>query len=352
MTFCSPPNLCHVCFEGKQGPGGRVRNGGTVCEGKSRKIDAARQVGDLPRPPPTVAEPDCLARWIIARAGLDAGLYRHQPLERRLPACLRMLKAPSAAAARRLLERRPELLPAATSALLIGVTEFFRDAEVFDCVGGEVLPKLARRRGPLRVWSAACASGDELYSLAILLAEAGLLARSFLLGTDCRPEAIEQARAAVYPASALRALAPALREKYFEPMRRLPSPFGRGAGGEGRAAAWRSTERCFGRSPHPNPLPKGEGTEADLWRPIRTLRRQTHWKPSDVARKTEPGPWDMILWRNLAIYLNSAPAVAIWARLADALAPGGYLIVGKAEQPPAGLGLSAIYRCIYRRDEL
>jgi chemotaxis methyl-accepting protein methylase len=173
---------------------------------------------------------------------LDAGCYRHQPLERRLPACLRMLRVPSAPAARRLLDRRPELLPAAMSALLIGVTEFFRDAEVFDAVREEALPKLAARRGPVRVWSAACASGDELYSLAILLAEAGLLARCFLLGTDCRADAIEQARAAVYRAVDLRALAPALREKYFEAIRRLPSPFRSRAGGE-----------------HPNPLPKGEG---------------------------------------------------------------------------------------------
>jgi chemotaxis methyl-accepting protein methylase len=281
-------------------------------------------------------ESGCLARWIIARSGLDAGAYRHQPLQRRLPACLRMLKVPSAAAARRLLDRRPELLPPAVSALLIGVTEFFRDSDVFDAVRGEVLPDLAQRRGPLRVWSAACASGDELYSLAILLAEAGLLGRGFLLGTDCRADAVEQARTAAYPANALRALAPDVRKKYFEAIPERPSlAGGRGAGG-----------------PHPDPLPEGVGTKAGLWRPIRLLRRQTHWRSSDVARTTEPGPWDIILWRNVAIYLNPAPAAAVWARLADALAPGGYLIVGKAERPPADLGLSAVARCIYRRNIL
>ena len=100
---------------------------------------------------------------------------------------------------------------------------------------------------------------------------------------------------------------------------------------------------------HRRPLPKGEGTTC---RPIRRLRRQAHWKLSDVARKIEPGPWDVILWRNLAIYLNPGPAASIWARLVGALAPGGYLVVGKAERPPAGLGLSPRCRCIYCREPL
>ncbi len=96
---------------------------------------------------------------------------------------------------RALLENRPDLLPAAVGSLLIGVTEFFRDPAVFEAVRARVVPELAARgRGPLRIWSAGCSSGEELYSLAILLAEAGLLAGSFLLGTDCRIEAVRQAR--------------------------------------------------------------------------------------------------------------------------------------------------------------
>jgi chemotaxis protein methyltransferase CheR len=315
MTPRSPVNLCHVCFEGKPAAGGRVNHG----RGCGAGVSPARcsRDGHTPTPkaadsgPSSVAVPksDCLARWIIARAGLDAEIYRHQPLERRLSACLRMLKVSTAAAARRLLNRRPELLSGAASALLIGVTEFFRDSAVFDGIRNEVIPKLRRRRGPLRVWSTGCSTGNELYSVAILLAEAGLLGRSRLLGTDCRPEAIAAARTGLYGAAALGSLSPEVRGKYFE-------------------------------------------AADDRGRPVEALRRASQWKTADLARAVERGPWDIILWRNVAIYLNTAPAAAIWARLADELAPGGYLIVGKAERPPAGLDLLPIGRCTYRKNSL
>ena len=341
MTRDGPQNLRHVCFAGKPHAACRqaaVRPGSVPPLHRSGASNLSRDTASKPAAA-QLDQRDCLARWIIARAGLDAGCYRHQPLQRRLPACLRMLKAPSATAARRLLDRRPELLPPAVSSLLIGVTEFFRDADVFACIRSEVLPRLQWRRGPLRICSAACASGDELYSMAILSAEAGLLGRSFLLGTDCRADALEQARSATYPANSLRALDPALRDKYFEAVRNLPSP----ACGR-RAHSRELTAPGELAVPGTNGLPSRA-----LWRPIRPLRRQTRWQPSDVTCNTEPGPWDVILWRNLAIYLNPAPVAAIWNRLADALAPGGYLIVGRAERPPAGLGLAPVCRCIYRK---
>ena len=139
--------------------------------------------------------------------------------------------------------------------------------------------------------------------MAILLAEAGLLGRSVLLGTDCRVEAVRQARAARYRPAGLE---PTLRGLYFDPV--------------------------------------GESFQVS-----QRLRRHTHWEVADLAAATADGPWDIILWRNLAIYLNPRRADALWRRLAAALAPGGYLIVGKAERPPSELNLSPVCRCIHRR---
>jgi chemotaxis methyl-accepting protein methylase len=287
--------LRHVCFEGKQATLPRREAAPKTC----------RLCGPSRAPLATAQRRDRFIDWVIGRAGLDAGLYRGEPLLRRLPACLRTLKVRSVEDARKLLEDRPELLPAAVSALLIGVTEFFRDRAVFEKLRAEVLPPLAAKDGPLRIWSAACASGEELYSLAILLAEAGLLGRSFLLGTDCRIEAVERARSALYDAAAVRLLEPAIRQRYFEPA---------------------------GKS----------------WQPVESLRRQTCWKVADLAEQIEEGPWDIILWRNLAIYLTAKPAATIWRRLAGALSAHGILIAGKAEWPPAGLGLLSLCRCVYR----
>lgn len=286
-------DLRHVCFEGKLAAGN-----GQMARRSSRPPTVSAH---SPLPPTEPAHG--FVAWIINRAGLDANFYRHGPLLRRLPACLRMLRVRSTEEARGVLEQRPELLPAAVDSLLIGVTEFFRDLPVFEGMRAAVLPSLALRRGPLRVWSAACSNGEELYSVAILLAEGGLLAGSLLLGTDCRTRAVERARAGLYNA------APAdqtIRKKYFEP-------------------------------------------EGKSWRVVGSLQRQASWEVADLAEKVAGGPWDIILWRNLAIYLNAGPAEILWKRLAEALSPEGFLIVGKAERPPSALDLVPVCRCIYRR---
>jgi chemotaxis methyl-accepting protein methylase len=248
---------------------------------------------------------DKFIAWVLDRAGLDAAAYRARPLQRRLGACLRALKVHSTRAAGQLLAKEPQRVAAATSALLLGVTEFFREAVVFDALRTQVLPAWARREQPLRIWSAACSTGAELYSIAILLAEAGLLERSFLLGTDCRGDAIERAGRALYDETALRLTPPAARDKYFEP-----------AGGR--------------------------------WRPVEALRRQVHWKVADLLAGPEKGPWHVILWRNAAMYLKSGPAETVWRRLASLLAPEGVLVAGRAERPPIDAELTPAGRCVYR----
>ena len=101
------------------------------------------------------------------------------------------MKARSTHAGRQLLEEKRHLLARALSSLLIGTTEFFREPPAaFDFLRARFLPKSGRRHCPLRIWSAACSTGAELYSMAIVLGEAGLLEQSCLLGTDCRGDAI------------------------------------------------------------------------------------------------------------------------------------------------------------------
>ena len=251
------------------------------------------------------SQPDVFIAWVFERAGLTPANYRGEPLRRRLTTCLRALHARTEAHARQILEQQPDMLATAIRALIIGVTEFFRDAPVFATLRTEVLPGLPPRSRPLRVWSAGCSNGAELYSLAILLAEADLLTGSFLLGTDCRHDAVEEARSARYTISQLRSVKPTERDRHFE---------------------------------------KVEGG----WRPAASLRRCVHWKVADLGKGVEQGPWDLILWRNVAIYLQPEAAETIWRGLASVLAPRGVLVVGKAERPPASLGLVSVRRCVYR----
>lgn len=248
-------------------------------------------------------------RYVLARAGLDADRYQSRPLQRRLPACLRALRVQTIAQARALLDDRPDLLAPAVNSLLIGVTAFFRDAAVFEALRTQVLPDLlSRTPGPLRAWCAGCSSGQELYSLAILLVEAGRLDGAVLLGTDCRPTALETAREGRYAAKDLESVPSELRDRYFQ-------------------------------------------SENGVWRVVPRLRAAVEWKTADVLAGPEPGPWDLILWRNAAIYLTPAGAGAAWRHLAGVLRPGGFLVTGPAERPTADVPLTFVRRCLYRRKE-
>lgn len=251
-------------------------------------------------------ELNSLTKWLLARAGLDVRAYNPAPLLRRQLACLRHLRVKCPNRAIAVLDQEPHLVPATLDMLLIGVTEFFRDEAVFRLVRRSLIPELLRERDVVRVYSAGASTGEELYSIAILFAELDALERCELLGLDCRPDAIARARRGHFRAGALGSLEPPLREKYF-----------RQAGEQ-----WIVDER---------------------------LQARIEWRLGDALEFSNLEPRDLILFRNVAIYLDQAYAAAGWSRLAEQLSPGGYLITGRAEQPSSGLPLQRLASSIYRR---
>jgi chemotaxis protein methyltransferase CheR len=242
---------------------------------------------------------------LFRRAGLSAHAYRGVALSRRIPACLRFLRVKDLDSARLKLESRPDLVSATLSVVLLGVTEFFRDHSVFDQLQASMVPHLHRLGQPPRVWSAACSDGRELYTVAVLLNEAGLLTGSHLLGTDCREEAILTAWQGNFPVAVLDKVETSWRGHFV--------------------------------------------AHRDEIRPRDELRRVTRWKQADLLQGVEPGPWDLILWRNMAIYLDPASARNVWDGLIRQLSPGGYLVTGKADYPPRNRNLEKIGPCIFRK---
>lgn len=241
---------------------------------------------------------------LFDRAGLDAASYRQTALSRRIPACLRLLRVPNLDAARSKLLQRPDLVEEVIDVLLLGVTDFCRDPAVFDHLQSNVVPELARLQRPPRVWSAACSDGRELYSIAILLQEAGVTDPD-MLGTDCRAAAIRMARAGDFPGEALDNLSPEWKKHFVAFGSRV------------------RVETC--------------------------LKRSIRWKQADLLTAQEPGLWDMILWRNMAIYLNPQVAEGIWNILIQELAPGGFLVSGKADHPPRHAAMKRIAPGIYQK---
>ena len=141
---------------------------------------------DAPAGAPFSDEQGILLRWFFHQAGLNVDHYRPQTIHRRIPGLLRALQVRSLSEAQSQIRSDLSLLPGAMDALLIGVTSFFRDPDVVKALRKIAIPELFARCGAARIWGAACSDGSELFSLAILLAEAGQLHRARLLGTDCR----------------------------------------------------------------------------------------------------------------------------------------------------------------------
>lgn len=249
--------------------------------------------------------------WLLLRKGINPAHYRRETLARRFQACLRALRSSSVAQARGAVERNGRLLDTALNALLIGVTSFFRDERAFAALRDVALPQLPASPEALRVWSVGCSDGAELYSVAMLLAERGTLRRCELLGTDCRADAVRAAAAGRFSAAAVRAAIPVqLAERYIRPGK---------TGDEHHIAA--------------------------------ELRERTRWHVADVLQRPEPGPWDLILCRNMAIYLRSTTVVKLWDALHEQLRPGGFLLVGKSERPaPAHGRFVNVAPCLYRRE--
>ena len=115
--------------------------------------------------------------------------------------------------------------------VLINVTSFFRDPDAWQYISTDVIPRLLTERGPeapIRVWSAGCASGQEAYTLAMLLAESlgpdVFRQRVKIYATDVDEDALTEARAANYEARAMESVPAELLNKCFEPERALHVP--------------------------------------------------------------------------------------------------------------------------------
>jgi chemotaxis protein methyltransferase CheR len=189
------------------------------------------------------------------------------------------------------------LLDELVAKITVGETYFFREPGQFAYIRDEIAPGLRRLRGAehvLRVWSAGCASGEEAYSLAILFEELGLANQTRILATDISRAALASARAAIYGAWSLR-----------NEGARLAGPHLRSVGGRFQLA-----ERFRGRV-----------TFAYL-----NLAQDAY-----PTFPTNTWGMDLILCRNVLIYLDAETVRDVARRFHAALATGGYLIAGPSD---------------------
>ena len=238
---------------------------------------------------------DELLGYLRRDRGFDFSGYKPAGLERRVRKRMQAAGVGTFAEYVDYLEVHPDEFVHLFNTILINVTGFFRDPPVWQALAADVVPRVAAAKAgheSIRVWSAGCASGEEAYSMAILLAEAlGVEAfreRVKIYGTDVDEEALDQARQAVYPARALEDVPPALQEKYFE------------AAGDRR-----------------------------LFR--KDLRRNVIFGRHDLFQDAPISRLDLLVCRNCLMYFNAEAQARIMERFHFAVNEGGYLVLGRAE---------------------
>ena len=238
---------------------------------------------------------DPLLRYLKRARGIDLSGYKRPSLMRRIMRRMEAVKIQGVERYIDYLEVHPEEFAQLFNYLLINVTAFFRDQPAWDYLNETILPKLIEAKAPdaeIRVWSAGCASGQEPYSIAMLLCERlGMNAfqkRVKVYASDLDQGALQEARQAIYTAKDVEAVPQPLIEKYFE----------------------RTQNRYV--------------VHADV-------RRAVIFGRHDLVADAPISRLDLLICRNTLMYFNAEMQDHILARFHFALNETGYLLLGKAE---------------------
>ncbi len=253
-----------------------------------------------PEMPPFNRISDTLKKvFVILRAqtGHDFSQYKQSTIGRRVERRMAVHQIEDLGDYARFLQQNAREVDALFHDLLIGVTSFFRDPEAFKALQDEVIVRLLSVKpagAAIRIWVPGCSTGEEAYSIAILLQERmDALKSNFKLtvfATDIDNQAIEQARAGVYPASIAADVSPERLKRYF-------------------------TEE------------PGEG----LFRVNKLIRDMLVFSVQDVIKDPPFSKLDLISCRNLLIYMGPELHNKLIPLFHYALNPGGYLFLGTSE---------------------
>jgi chemotaxis protein methyltransferase CheR len=182
--------------------------------------------------------------------------------------------------------------------MTVSISRFFRDSKLWEIMQGQILPLLAQKPSQaIKVWSAGCASGEEVYSFKILWEDLRKsypnISDIYILATDMSPEYLDRAKTAVYPRSSMREVPKVIRSTYFETFAR----------GRYALRSW--------------------------------MRDGIVWQVHNLLSGPHRIAFDLIFLRNnlLTYYVDEVKVPAI-TRIVNSLVPGGFLIIGSHERMP------------------
>ena len=230
--------------------------------------------------------------------GLDFSQYKEKSIKRRIDSRLKRYNLESYKDYIRLLEQSPDEYNELVKVLTINVTEYFRNPESFSAIENIVVPRVIYSKREhqhriIRAWSCGCSSGDEAYSLAILLLEKLGNARDrftlTIVGSDIDRDVLEESKTMVYTKERLKAVSKNLVNKYFDKI------------------------------------------DNDHYKLKQMVRDMVRLRYHDIVKEKPFPHCDIILCRNLLIYFNKKLQEETLVKFYSSLNPGGFLVLGMTE---------------------
>ncbi|WP_269433139.1 CheR family methyltransferase [Paenibacillus sp. E194] len=228
-------------------------------------------------------------QYFRSTTGIDLSQYKETQMRRRL-STLRMKNGYSTFASyAKAMSANSSLFDEMLDRMTINVSEFWRNPLRWDTLRTRVLPELSQRTRQLKCWSAACSTGEEPYTLAMILDDMGLLDRTELSATDIDENALARAQQASYIERSLKDVPPSFKSKYFM-------------------------------------------QQANGFHIIDRLKKSIRFRKQNLLTDTFTAQHDLIICRNVMIYFTEEAKHELYRKFANALKPGGVLFVGSTEQ--------------------
>jgi chemotaxis protein methyltransferase CheR len=226
---------------------------------------------------------------VLKMTTIDLNAYKENQMKRRIDALIRKYQCSGYDAFCALIKKDKEILERFTTYLTINVSEFFRNPSQWDTLEKDIFPLLLSKKRSIKIWSAACSTGDEPYSLAMMLGKFMPLSQVKIIATDLDKEVLEKAKKGQYIEKSLANLPKDFKQKYF-------------TYSDGIYTIAPEIKNCISFEQH------------------------------NLLKDAYPRQVDLIVCRNVLIYFTEEAKDGVYKRFSEALAPEGILFVGSTEQ--------------------
>jgi chemotaxis protein methyltransferase CheR len=229
------------------------------------------------------------AQNVKRKTGIDLSLYKEAQMKRRLTSLYEKQGCKSFDQFFQAIDNDSQLMNEFLDRMTINVSEFYRNYKRWEVLQEKIIPRLLKEKKSLKVWSAACSTGEEPYSLAMVLSQFLPLSEISITATDIDVNAIQRAKLAVYPERSLNEVPTQVKKKFFT-------------------------------------------QEGSVYTLSNNIKKTVSFKKQNLLADKFEENYDLIVCRNVLIYFTEEAKNQLYKKFNNALRFGGVLFVGSTEQ--------------------